>query len=75
MPRCPSLRENGIDGTDRPAESGKRRRAAGGAWPPDPSKHISTVPSTGKMPSPGPEKGPGDVRLTAGTAFPLNVFG
>ena len=41
----------------------------------DPSKHISTVPSTGKMPSPGPEKGPGDVRLTAGTAFPLNVFG
>ena len=41
----------------------------------DPSKHISTVPSTGKMPSPGPEKGPGDVRPTAGTAFPLNVFG
>ena len=28
--------------------------AEGGAWPPNPSKHISTVPSTGKMPPPGP---------------------
>ena len=75
MPRCPSLRENGIDGTDRSAESGKRCRAAGGAWPPDPSKHFSTVPSTGKTAPPGPGRGRGGVRLGAGTAYLLNVFG
>lgn len=75
MPRCPSLRENGIDGTDRSAGSGRRCRAAGGAWPPDPSKHISTVPSTGKMPTRGPEWDLGGVRLAAGTAYLLNVFG
>ena len=76
MPRCPSLKgKNGIDGTDRSAESGKRCRAAGGAWPPDPSKHISTVPSTGKTAPPGPGRGRGGVRLGAGMAYLLNVFG
>ncbi len=75
MPRWPSLEEKRNRRADRPAESGKRCRAAGGAWPPDPSKHISTVPSTGKTTPPGPEWGLGGVRLTAGTAYPLNVFG
>ena len=57
MPRWPSLEEKRNRRTDRPAESGKRCRAAGGAWPPDPSKHISTVPSTGKR-RPRPPEGP-----------------
>ena len=75
MPRWPSLGEKRNRRTDRPAESGKRCRAAGGAWPPDPSKHISTIPSTGKMAPPGPERGRGGVRLTAGASHQLNVFG
>ena len=45
----------------------------GGAWPPDPPKHISTVPSTGKMP-PRSQEGPRGFRLTAGTAYPLSMF-
>ena len=75
MPRWPSLEEKRNRRTDRPAESGKRCRAAGGAWPPDPSKHISTVPSTGKRAPPGPRRGRGDVQLTAGACRQLNVFG
>ena len=58
MPRWPSLEEKRNRRADRPAESGKRCRAAGGAWPPDPSKHISTVPSTGKTAPPGAREGP-----------------
>ena len=54
MPRWPSLEGKRNRRTDRSAESGKRCRAAGGAWPPDLSKHISTVPSTGKTAPPGP---------------------
>ena len=73
--RCPSLKGKRNRRTGRPAEPGKRCRAEGGAWPPGPSKHISTVPSTGKMTPPGPGRGLGGVRLTAGTAYPLNVFG
>ena len=75
MPRWPSLEEKRNRRTDRPAESGKRCRAAGGAWPPDLSKHISTVPSTGKTVPPDPRRGRGGVRLTAGTAYSLNMFG
>ena len=75
MPRWPSLKAKRNRLTDRPAESGKRCRAEGGAWPPDPSKHISTVPSTGKTAPPGPGWGLGGVRLAAGTACPPNVFG
>ena len=55
MPRWPSLKAKRNRLTDRPAESGKRCRAEGGAWPPDPSKHISTVPSTGKTAPRGPD--------------------
>lgn len=40
-----------------------------------PIERISTVPSTGKMPPPGPGRSLGGVRLTAGTAYPLNTFG
>ena len=58
MPRWPSLEGKRSRRTDRSAVSGKRYRAAGGAWPPDLSKHISTVPSTGKMPPPGARMGP-----------------
>ena len=75
MPRCPSLRGKRNRRTDRPAESEKRYRAEGGTWLPYPSKRISTVPSTGKMPPPGPGRSLGGVRLTAGTAYPLNTFG
>lgn len=74
MPRWPSLKAKRNRRADRPAESGKRRRAKAGAWPPDPSKHISAVLSTWKTAPPGPVRGRGGVQLAAGTGYPLNVF-
>lgn len=59
MPRWPSLEGKRNRRTDCSAESGKRCRAAGGVWPPDLTKRISTVTSTGKTPPRGPGGTPG----------------
>lgn len=75
MPRWPSLVEKRNSRTDRPAESGKRCRAAGGAWPPDLSNTFPPFLQLGKCRSPGPGWGLGGVRLTAGASHQLNVVG
>lgn len=75
MPCWPSLEEKRNRRTDRPAESGKRCRAAGGAWPPGPIEtHLHRFFSWENS-APEARMGARGRSVNAEVSYQLNMFG
>ena len=72
---APPSKPEGKNGIDGPTVRLSPGRGTGRGMATGPIETHLTVPSTGEMPPPGSGRGLGGVRLTAGTAYPLNVFG